>query len=52
VRDGLRENQFLVAGNRTPDTHAIVAALHFQFVDTGFGGELDELTDLVYGHGN
>jgi hypothetical protein len=41
-----------MAGNGAANAHAVIAALHFQFVDGGFGCEVDELADLVYGHGN
>jgi hypothetical protein len=41
-----------MAGNGAANAHAVVPALHFQLVDAGFGGEVDQLADLVYGHGN
>jgi hypothetical protein len=34
----------------TPDTNAVIAALHFEFGDSGFLGQLDELTNLVECH--
>jgi hypothetical protein len=33
-----------------PDTHAVFAPLHFEFGDSGFLGQLDELTNLVECH--
>ena len=38
------------SAERSADAHAVFAALHFQFGDTGIGNQLDQLPDLFNCH--
>ena len=35
---------------RAADADAVLAALHFQFRNPGFGRQVDQFTDLIYCH--
>jgi hypothetical protein len=41
-----------MAADRAPNAHAVVSALDLQLRNAGFGGQVYQLADLVYSHGN
>jgi hypothetical protein len=52
LRRRRRHHKLPVPGYRAANAHAVIPTLHFQFVNAGLGGEVDQLANFVYSHGN